>query len=86
MKNIGNTCYVNSLIQTCFFIPRFRKLILEYDTTFTKSNSIRELQRLFAYQVLTERKYLDPSNLVNALNNEGVRIKIGDQEDVGGTI
>jgi hypothetical protein len=33
--------------------------------------------------VESERKYIDPSLLVAALNNEGVKIKIGDQEDVG---
>ncbi|KAL0482126.1 ubiquitin carboxyl-terminal hydrolase [Acrasis kona] len=83
LKNIGNTCYVNSLVQTYFFIPRFRKLILEFKTENIKSESIRQLQRLFAHLVLSERKYVDPSSLVNAMNNEGVRIKIGDQEDVG---
>ncbi len=83
LKNIGNTCYINSLLQTYFFLPRFRKLILEYNTAYTSSESIRELQRLFAYLVESERKYIDPSLLVAALNNEGVKIKIGDQEDVG---
>ena len=32
MKNLGNTCYMNSLMQQMFMIPLFRQQIMEIDT------------------------------------------------------
>ena len=31
LKNIGNTCWFNSLIQILFFLPNFQEKILNYD-------------------------------------------------------
>jgi len=31
LKNIGNTCYFNSLIQVLFFMPNFQEKVLNFD-------------------------------------------------------
>ncbi|KAL9644153.1 hypothetical protein ABK040_005617 [Willaertia magna] len=121
LKNIGNTCYVNSLLQTYFLIPTFRQLVFSFnELDFIKKielrlnslqqslqqnvqqnlqnvnlqmekikkqaekdlNFMKELQRLFCGLILSNRTFIDPSNLVIALKEEGVDVNIGFQEDI----
>jgi hypothetical protein len=68
LKNIGNTCYVNSLLQTYFSIPELRGAIMEWDyTPWMNSPAAAEgsgggvalvaaLQQLFAEMMLSDRK------------------------------
>ena len=45
---------------------------------------VNELQRLFAYMMRSNRKYIDPSRFLNTLVDDfGSRIMIGEQRDVG---
>lgn len=45
---------------------------------------VEEVQRLFAYLIRSNKKYADPSNVLNALVDDfGNQISIGDQKDVG---
>lgn len=92
LKNIGNTCYFNSLLQTYFTIPQFRNNVFKYpldSINSTKENTttldfIKELQLLFANLSNSSQKYVDPSNLLNKLvDKDGKKIVIGDQQDVG---
>lgn len=46
---------------------------------------MRELQRLFAYLILSNQKWVDPSALLKKLlDNSGQPVNIGNQEDVSG--
>lgn len=45
---------------------------------------LKEVQRLFSGMILSNRTFIDPSLLVDALMKEGVDVNIGHQEDVGG--
>lgn len=46
---------------------------------------MRELQRLIAMMMRSERKYLDPSAVLAALrDHKGQPVAIGGQQDVGG--
>lgn len=95
LKNIGNTCYFNSLMQTYFTIPKFIKEILTFDTNVHRGpNSanvkkrsaklIEELQFLFSAMILTNKRFLDPSKVLDALvDDSGNSIIIGEQKDVG---
>ena len=156
LKNVGNTCYFNSLLQTYFMIPAFRQgvfNILGRDISCNESESgdsmegvlaktegeiiagsdqsdankenqpagvheingelkgkmgngdvgnallkrkrasiacLRELQKVFGFLSLSNRKYIDPSDLINSLFCEDVSkekktnsITIGNQQDVG---
>ncbi|OMJ73378.1 hypothetical protein SteCoe_27967 [Stentor coeruleus] len=95
LKNIGNTCYFNSLVQTYFNIPKFVKEILSFRAD-PKKNTIlspvqlasirliQELQFLFASMILGNKKYIDPGNVLDCLvDDSGNKIVIGEQKDVG---
>merc|ERR1739848_201269 len=45
LKNLGATCYMNSLLQYLFFNVHFRRLMLKADS---EEPTILELQRVFA--------------------------------------
>ena len=46
---------------------------------------MRELQRLFAYLILSNQKWVDPSALLKKLlDKNGQPVNIGNQEDVSG--
>jgi ubiquitin C-terminal hydrolase len=65
IKNIGNTCYINSLLQAFFLVPEFRiaifkrPLIDHVDKT-EGEKLVQELQLLFTRMLLTQRQYVDP--------------------------
>ena len=95
LKNIGNTCYFNSLIQNYFMIPKFIKEILNFKPQLrrdpneaqVKSASIQliqELQLLFSSMILGNKRFIDPSSVLDALvDDSGNKIQIGEQKDVG---
>lgn len=89
LKNVGNTCYLNSLLQTYFMIPSMRKMVLEskYDKSHISTNDMKfmtELQRLFAFMYYTNQKWINPSKLFdNFIKESGESVTIGLQEDVG---
>jgi ubiquitin C-terminal hydrolase len=57
LKNLGATCYLNSLMQALFFIPELRNLLLSEenlktataDPSANKSSIIQEMSKLFAH-------------------------------------
>jgi hypothetical protein len=61
--NLGNTCYVNSVLQALYQCDLFRKYILEYH--FNEQIILRELQIFFAQLNLSKRSYINAINLVN---------------------
>lgn len=133
LRNVGNTCYFNSLLQVqnngpltvcCYtkfashrpisIFPRFDKqsfhsrpmkllirerahllLIVSFSNSLSSSLPVhmpllatvmKELQRLFAYFLFTNQKWIDPSPLLKKiLDRNGTPVNIGNQEDVSGT-
>jgi len=90
LKNIGNTCYFNSLLQTYYMIPEVRSAVLNFPPLEVKDGDankdvitfMKELQRLFAFMIGSNQKWVDPSRLLNKLTKDGKPISIGEQEDV----
>jgi ubiquitin carboxyl-terminal hydrolase 25/28 len=89
LKNVGNTCYLNSLIQTYFMIPVLRKAVISYapvvpvEETNPNHAFMLELQRLFGAMVLSNQRFVDPSNLLKKIvDDQGKPVTIGAQEDV----
>ncbi|CAF3472259.1 unnamed protein product [Rotaria sp. Silwood1] len=60
--NLGNTCYVNSVLQALYQCILFRKYILEHH--FNEQIVLRELQIIFAQLNLSKRPYINAANLV----------------------
>jgi len=81
LKNVGNTCYFNSLLQTLFrvrpfvkevlhFVPRGKSEINNVEPHILKRMSesrelVKNLQRLFARLIGSDQKYSDPSDVLN---------------------
>ncbi|EDV26154.1 uncharacterized protein TRIADDRAFT_55977 [Trichoplax adhaerens] len=76
LKNVGNSCWFNAVIQSLFHLPVVRQLVLDYriseemllsgyaDSNPLKSRGsiifIAQLQPLFALLAGSERKYIEP--------------------------
>jgi ubiquitin C-terminal hydrolase len=78
IKNVGNTCYINSLLQAIFLIPHFRINIFDLNGLVDQSASpgerlIRELQLLFSRMLLTNRRYVDPQPLLEFTSHHGAQ-------------
>ncbi|KAG0370867.1 Ubiquitin carboxyl-terminal hydrolase 48 [Gamsiella multidivaricata] len=79
MKNLGATCYANSLLQVWFHNPAFRDII--YRCRFGKDsdksmNALYQLQLLFAHLDRGLKKFYSPLSLVSSL-----RLDIAMQQD-----
>lgn len=93
LKNIGNTCYFNSMLQTYYMLPEFRKAVLSFPSLMDATGDddpnkstiqfMKELQKLFVLMMYSNQKYVDPSPVLKNLNDkDGKPVSIGDQQDV----
>ena len=57
LKNIGNTCWFNSLIQILFFLPNFQEKILNYDVPDYLENA-EKLEPLERRKILQSRELI----------------------------
>ncbi|XP_076438413.1 ubiquitin carboxyl-terminal hydrolase 25-like [Babylonia areolata] len=76
LKNIGNTCWFSAVIQSLFYLPKFRRMVLNFKSPSASSNNLherrnlrfmKELSLLFGLMVGSTRKYVDPSKAVDIL-------------------
>jgi len=63
LKNLGATCYLNSLLQYLFFNVDFRQSLLAVEC---KSSVVHALQRAFALLAEGDRTTVDPTEFVTA--------------------
>ncbi|CAD8113472.1 unnamed protein product [Paramecium sonneborni] len=92
LKNVGNTCYFNGLLQTYFFNSDFVKIIMKFEPPAQIEQGkqgqsiqlVQNLQHLFLSMIGSDKKYVDPSDVVKSICDDfGNVLPIGDQKDVG---
>ena len=97
MRNVGNTCYFNSLLQIYYSLPNFVQKILLFknqddlqgkDETETKKIKsglalFQQLQIMFAKMAVGNKSYIDPKPvLATIVDNSGNQFQIGDERDL----
>ena len=89
LKNIGNTCYLNSVIQIFFMIPELRFLILSIDDGKDKikgeyledDNMLHQLQILFTNLLLSSESYVNTQNFFLSLKDSNNAMMTTNQKD-----
>ena len=77
LKNLGNICYLNSVIQQLFMIPHFRYSIMSIDDKKEKiktdllddDNALHQLQRMFTYLMFTSFGEFLPKDFICSLQS-----------------
>eukprot|EP00090_Calanus_glacialis_P012504 TRINITY_DN21085_c0_g1_i1.p1 TRINITY_DN21085_c0_g1~~TRINITY_DN21085_c0_g1_i1.p1 ORF type:complete len:1287 (-),score=515.73 TRINITY_DN21085_c0_g1_i1:63-3923(-) len=80
LRNLGNTCYVNSFLQIWFHNSRFRKALYDWEPgedpeeqdnesildaeLYEPRSKVASLQALFAMMQFTKRKFVDPADFI----------------------
>jgi ubiquitin C-terminal hydrolase len=88
LKNLGATCYMNSLMQQFHMIPQFRQKLLKVPSVYKEDaqdrseNMLWELQSIFASLQESEKKFYDPSSFCKSYKYEGQPMNPGVQMDV----
>jgi ubiquitin carboxyl-terminal hydrolase 35/38 len=65
LENLGNTCYLNSVLQALFMTHRFSSELLKLDSS-DSSRDIKAIQQVFALLSFSERNYI---NIKSAIQN-----------------
>ncbi|RHY97464.1 hypothetical protein DYB35_000539 [Aphanomyces astaci] len=78
LRNLGATCYVNSMVQCLFMNLSFRRAVHEWEPKETQRVSpvllaqMQALQRLFAHMQLGIQSYADPQEFASTLELNNV--------------
>ncbi|CAF0847511.1 unnamed protein product [Rotaria sordida] len=60
LVNIGNTCYLNAIMQALYACTKFRMCVLNCDILSSNNELLKSLQNLFAFLALSQRPYYRP--------------------------
>lgn len=84
LKNLGNTCYINSLIQQLFMVNQLRYDILTVpQEDKTEDNLVYQLQVIFAHLQASEKQSYAPYGFCNAYKDwDGRPTNVHQQQDV----
>ncbi|KAL7788281.1 hypothetical protein V8C37DRAFT_388563 [Trichoderma ceciliae] len=85
LRNLSNTCYLNSLLTQLFMNTRFRRFILKFNIHDSDDSQqlLFRTQKLFGFMQESYRRFIDPSELVGAIKNyDDVPIDPNSQMDV----
>ncbi|KAK2011477.1 ubiquitin carboxyl-terminal hydrolase [Colletotrichum eremochloae] len=85
LRNLSNTCYLNSLFTQLFMNTGFRQFMMNARVP-SQTNThalLRETRKLFAFMQESSRKFIDPSLLVGSIKTyEETIIDVHNQMDV----
>lgn len=83
LRNLSNTCYLNSLLSHLFMNVQFRELILKHGPEARDQKLVWELSKVFAYMQDFYDKSIDPSAAVDSITTwDGEQIDVHVQMDV----
>lgn len=83
IKNLGCTCYMNSLLQQLFMLKSFRDGILASSTEAFDENLLYQLQYLFSSLQGSDKQYINPKAFANTIKDfDGNPINLNEQMDV----
>ena len=83
LKNLSNTCYLNSLFTQLFMNVQFRDLFFKANADPVGQRLISELGKVFAYMQNSDEKSVDPTGAVESITTyEGEQIDVTVQMDV----
>lgn len=83
IKNLGCTCYMNSLLQQIFMITSFRNGILAAKAEPHDENMLYKLQYLFSSLLFSDKQYINPKMFTGTIKDfDGNPINVNEQMDV----
>ncbi len=94
LRNVGNTCWFNSIIQSFFHLPYFRRLIFSFQVDEAEMGKLEanernvvkfvvELRKLFALMLKSKRRAINPNSTLRYLTNcSKYDVETFNQEDV----
>ncbi|XP_074042316.1 ubiquitinyl hydrolase 1 puf isoform X2 [Leptinotarsa decemlineata] len=83
LTNLGATCYMASCMQHLYMMPQARASILAANTDQAKHEpTLRELQRMFAYLLESERKAYNPRSFCKVYTMDHQPLNTAEQKDM----
>ncbi|RXG47542.1 hypothetical protein VDGE_06482 [Verticillium dahliae] len=83
LRNLSNTCYLNSLFTQLFMNTNFRRFMMEAPTGGSNQELLEETQITFAHMQETSQQYVDTSQMVSWIKTyDDTMIDIHNQMDV----
>lgn len=84
LTNLGATCYMASCIQHLFMMPQARESILKIEPQDGQKHAatLKELQRMFAYLMESERKSYNPRSFCRVYQMDHQPLNTGEQKDM----
>ncbi|CAG9834377.1 unnamed protein product [Diabrotica balteata] len=83
LTNLGATCYMASCMQHLYMMPQTRASILAADTDQAKHEpTLKELQRMFAYLLESERKAYNPRSFCKVYSMDHQPLNTAEQKDM----
>lgn len=84
LVNLGATCYLATCIQHLFMIPHLRYAVLSIDnlSNVRHGETIKELQKMFAFMLESERKAYNPRSFCKNYMMDHQPLNIAEQKDM----
>lgn len=83
LTNLGATCYMASCMQHLYMMPQTRASILAANTEQAKHEpTLKELQRMFAYLLESERKAYNPRSFCKVYSMDHQPLNTAEQKDM----